>query len=490
MLDGLVKKMSQEHQMTQKFPMPAPETLAAFTAIVGEKYAIPSADADGQQPFLTEWRRLYTGKTPLILRPGSTEEVSRILTLAHATHTAIVPQGGNTGLVGGQIPFGNEVLLSLDRLNRIRNVDPRSNTMVVEAGVTLAAVQKAAEGAGRMFPLSIASEGSCQIGGNLASNAGGLQVLAYGNARALTLGLEVVLADGRIWNGLRALAKDNTGYDLRDLFIGSEGTLGIITAAVLKMQPAPKSKATALIALDSLEDAARLFDLAYEMGAGELTAFELLPRIGIDFVLRHVSGARDPFGAVYPWYVLAEVSSLRTGDAANETAEAMLIQAAEAGIVTDGVLAASLAQAGEFWRLREMMSEVQLYEGGSIKNDVSVPIGDLPEFLRRGMEAVETAVPGCRPVPFGHYGDGNIHFNISQPVDMDKTAFLERWDEVADAVNRIVLEFGGSISAEHGIGWMKRDLLPNVKSTVEMDLMRALKAALDPAGILNPGKML
>lgn len=476
--------------MTQKFPMPAPETLAAFTAIVGEKYAIPSADADGQQPFLTEWRRLYTGKTPLILRPGSTEEVSRILTLAHATHTAIVPQGGNTGLVGGQIPFGNEVLLSLDRLNRIRNVDPRSNTMVVEAGVTLAAVQKAAEGAGRMFPLSIASEGSCQIGGNLASNAGGLQVLAYGNARALTLGLEVVLADGRIWNGLRALAKDNTGYDLRDLFIGSEGTLGIITAAVLKMQPTPKSKATALIALDSLEDAARLFDLAYEMGAGELTAFELLPRIGIDFVLRHVSGARDPFGAVYPWYVLAEVSSLRTGDAANETAEAMLIQAAEAGIVTDGVLAASLAQAGEFWRLREMMSEVQLYEGGSIKNDVSVPIGDLPEFLRRGMEAVEAVVPGCRPVPFGHYGDGNIHFNISQPVDMDKTAFLERWDEVADAVNRIVLEFGGSISAEHGIGWMKRDLLPNVKSAVEMDLMRALKAALDPAGILNPGKML
>jgi FAD/FMN-containing dehydrogenase len=476
--------------MIQKFPMPAPETLAALTAIVGEKYAVPATDTDGQQPFLTEWRRLYTGQTPLILRPGSTEEVSRILALAQATRTAIVPQGGNTGLVGGQIPFGNEVLLCLDRLNRIRNVDPRSNTLVAEAGVTLAAVQKAAEDAGRMFPLSIASEGSCQIGGNLASNAGGLQVLAYGNARALTLGLEVVLADGRVWNGLRALAKDNTGYDLRDLFIGSEGTLGIITAAVLKLQPAPKSKATALVALASLEDAARLFDLAYEMGAGELTAFELLPRIGVDFVLGHVSGARDPFGAVYPWYVLAEISSLRTGDAANEAAEAMLIQAAEAGIVADGVLAASLAHAGEFWRLREMMSEVQLHEGGSIKNDVSVPIGDLPEFIRRGMEAVEAVVPGCRPVPFGHYGDGNIHFNVSQPVGMDQTAFLNRWEDVAGAINRIVLEYSGSISAEHGIGWMKRDLLPNVKSAVEMDMMRSLKAVFDPLGILNPGKML
>lgn len=470
-------------------PLPSPETLNSFAEIVGAKYAIPASDADTQAPYLTEWRRLYTGRTPLILRPGTTDEVSRIMALARATRTAIVPHGGNTGLVGGQIPFGHEVLVSLDRLNRIRSVDARGNTLVAEAGATLAVVQKAAEGIGRLFPLSIASEGSCQIGGNLATNAGGLQVLAYGNARALVLGLEVVLADGRVWDGLRALAKDNTGYDLRDLFIGSEGTLGIITAAVLKLRPAPKSKATAFVALESLDAAARLFDLAYEMGAGELTAFELMPRIGVDFVLRHASGARDPFGSAYPWYALLEVSSLRTGEAANETAEAMLIKAAEDGVLADGVLAASLSQAADFWRLREMMSEVQLHEGGSIKSDVSVPIGDLPEFLTRGIEAVTAVVPGCRPVPFGHYGDGNIHFNVSQPEGMDKEAFLDRWDDVTGAINHLVLEFGGSISAEHGVGRMKRAVLPSVKSAVEMDMMRRLKSAFDPLGILNPGKM-
>jgi FAD/FMN-containing dehydrogenase len=469
-------------------PPPSAETLAAFAAIVGAKHAV--TDADDQAPYLTEWRRLYTGRTPLILRPGSTDEVSRIMALAHAAGTAIVPHGGNTGLVGGQIPFGPEVVVSLERLNRIRSVDARGNTLVAEAGVTLAAVQKAAGEAGRLFPLSIASEGSCQIGGNLATNAGGLQVLAYGNARNLVLGLEVVLADGRVWDGLRALRKDNTGYDLRDLFIGSEGTLGIITAAVLHLLPQPKSKSTAFAALASLEDAARLFELAHEMGAGELTAFELMPRIGIDFVLRHASGTRDPFGAAFPWYVLFEISSLRPDDAATALAEAILIGAAEAGIVADGALAASLTQAAEFWRLRELMSEVQLHEGGSIKNDVSVPVADLPAFLHRAEAAVKAAVPGCRPVPFGHYGDGNIHFNISQPEGMDSRAFLDRWEEVADAVNRIVLDYGGSISAEHGIGRMKRDVLPGVKSAVEMDLMRRIKAALDPKGILNPGKML
>jgi FAD/FMN-containing dehydrogenase len=470
--------------------MPTPETLAALTAIVGEKYAITDQDADSQHPYLQEWRRRYIGKTPLILRPASTEEISRILTLAQATHTAIVPQGGNTGLVGGQIPFGNEVLLSLDRMDKIRNIDTHGNTLTAEAGATLMSVQKAAENAGRLFPLSIASGGSCQIGGNLASNAGGLQVLAYGNVRALTLGLEVALADGRVWNGLRALAKDNTGYDLRDLFIGSEGTLGIITAAVLKLWPHPKSKATAFIALPSLDDAARFFESAYELSAGQLTAFELLPRIGLEFVLRHVNGARDPFGTEYPWYVLAEISSSRTVDAADTAAETIVIQAVEAGIVADGVLATSMQQAAEFWRIREMMSEVQLHEGGSIKNDVSVPVADLPDFIRKGVDAVKAVVPGCRPVPFGHYGDGNIHFNVSQPPDMDKAAFLDRWEDITATVNRLVLDFGGSISAEHGIGRMKRHLLPQVKSAVEMDMMRALKAAFDPTGILNPGKML
>jgi FAD/FMN-containing dehydrogenase len=469
------------------FNAPPPETLRAFTAIVGEKYAV--AEGPDQQRYLLEMRQLYQGRTPLVLKPGSTEEVSRILALANETATAIVPQGGNTGLVGGQISHNGELVVSLERLNRIRTVDPRGNVLIAEAGVTLAGVQQAAEQAGRLFPLSIASEGSCQIGGNLATNAGGLQVLAYGNARSLVLGLEVVLADGRVWNGLRALRKDNTGYDLRDLFVGSEGTLGIITAAVLKLSPLPKAKATALVGFTALEDMARFFDLAYEMGAGELTAFELLPRIGLEMVLRHVDGARDPLGDAYPWYVLFELSSQRESEA-EPGAEKLLVAGVEQGIVADAVLASSLGQAADLWRLREMMSEVQSHEGGSIKNDVSVPVAALPAFLTRGIDAVTALIPGCRPVAFGHYGDGNIHFNFSQPEGADKAAFLARWDEVARAVNAIVLELDGSISAEHGIGVMKRDLLREVKAPVEIELMRRIKDAFDPRGILNPGKVI
>ena len=466
---------------------PSAETLQAFARIVGEKYALTVAG--DQERYLHELRKLYIGKTPLVLRPGSTEEVSRIMALAYETGTSVVPQGGNTGLVGGQIPFGAEILLSLERLNRVRSVDPRSNSMIAEAGVTLAAAQKAAEEARRLFPLSIASEGSAQIGGNLSTNAGGLQVLAYGNARSLVLGLEVVLADGRVWNGLRALRKDNTGYDLRDLFIGAEGTLGVITAAVLKLVPAPKSKATAFVGLSGLEEVARFFDLAHEMGAGELTGFELMPRIGIEFVLRHAEGTRDPLAGSHPWYALIEFSSLRA-DAAQTTIEAILLEGVEQGIVADAVLAASLTQAADFWRLREMLSEVQLYEGGSIKNDVSVPVAAQPAFIARAIDAVTALVPGCRPVPFGHYGDGNVHFNISQPVGADKDAYLARWDEMTAAVNAIVLELGGSVSAEHGIGRLKRDLLREVKSPVEIELMRKIKQAFDPKGILNPGKVI
>jgi FAD/FMN-containing dehydrogenase len=470
-------------------PAPSGDTLARFIAIVGEKYAITDADAPAQEPYLIEWRRLYKGRTPLILRPGSTAEVSRILALAHETGTAIVPQGGNTGLTGAQIPFEHEVVVSLSRMNRIRSRDARGNSMVVEAGATLAAAQNAAEEMGRLFPLSIGSEGSCQIGGNLATNAGGLQVLAYGNARAQVLGLEVVLADGRVWDGLRALRKDNTGYDLRDLFIGSEGTLGIITAAVLRVLPRPKSRATAFVGFTAIEQAAGFFDLALEMAAGELTAFELMPRIGLDFVLRHAPGTRDPLASAHPWYALIEIASQRE-DGASAAAETMLTQAVEAELVADATLAASLQQGRDFWHIREMMSEVQLHEGGSIKSDVSVPVADLPEFLRRATVAVLAIMPDCRPLPFGHYGDGNIHFNVSQPVGMDKAAFLARWDDFTAAINAIVLEFGGSISAEHGIGRMKRELLPRVKSQVEMDMMRAVKNALDPKGILNPGKLL
>ena len=475
--------------MTDAAPVnpPSPETLKAFAAIVGDAHAL-TAETD-QQPYLTEWRRLYQGKTPLVLRPGSAGEVSRILALASETGTAVVPQGGNTGLVGGQIPFGHEVLVSLERLKAVRDIDTGGNTMVIEAGATLAEAQKAAEDAGRLFPLSIASEGSARIGGVLATNAGGVQVLAYGNARDLCLGLEVVTADGRIWDGLRRLRKDNTGYDLRDLFIGSEGTLGIITAAVLKLWPQPKSQATAFVGLDSVEKAAALFDLASGMAAGELTAFELMPRIGLDFVIRHAEGARDPLEAPYPWYALIELSSRRE-DAAQPGAERILVAALEQEIAADAAVAASLAQSADFWRLREMLSEVQLHEGGSIKNDVSVPVAALPEFLKRAIEAVSALVPGCRPVPFGHYGDGNIHFNVSQPEGADRAAFMARWDEVTGAVNEIVLDLGGSISAEHGIGRLKRDLLAQVKSPVEIEMMRRIKQALDPRGILNPGKLI
>jgi FAD/FMN-containing dehydrogenase len=470
-------------------PAPSGDTLARFIAIVGEKYAVTDAAPQEQEPYLIEWRRLYRGKTPLILRPGSTEEVSRIMALASETGTAIVPQGGNTGLTGAQIPFEHEVVVSLSRMNRVRSRDARGNSMVVEAGMTLAAAQKAAEEIDRLFPLSIGSEGSCQIGGNLATNAGGLQVLTYGNARAQVLGLEVVLADGRVWDGLRALRKDNTGYDLRDLFIGSEGTLGIITAAVLRVLPRPKSRATAFVGFTSVEQAAGFFDMATEMSAGELTAFELMPRLGLDFVLRHAPGSRDPMADAYPWYALIEIASQRE-DGAGPVAEEMLTRGVEAESVADAALAASIQQARDFWHIREAMSEVQLHEGGSIKSDVSVPVAHLPEFLARAEAAVLAIMPDCRPLPFGHYGDGNIHFNVSQPVGMDKAAFLARWDDFTDAVNAIVMELRGSISAEHGIGRMKRAILPTVKSPVEMDMMRAVKAALDPKGILNPGKLL
>lgn len=465
---------------------PSAETLARFTAIVGEAHALTS-EAD-RQPYLSEWRRLYQGKTPLVLRPGTVEDVAKILALANETGTAIVPQGGNTGLVGGQIPFENEILLNLQRLKQVRSIDTQGNTMIIEAGATLAETQKAAEEAGRLFPLSIAAEGSAQVGGILSTNAGGVQVLAYGNARELCLGLEVVTADGRVWDGLRRLRKDNTGYDLRDLFIGAEGTLGIITAAVLKLWPQPKSKATAFVGMNAVEDAAQFFELANEMAAGELTAFELIPRIGIEFVTRHAEGTRDPLESPYPWYALIELSSLRPEEA-QPNLEKTLMAALEKELVADAVLALSLSQSEDFWRLREMLSEVQLHEGGSIKNDVSVPVAALPEFLNRAIEAVSRLVPGCRPVPFGHYGDGNIHFNISQPEGADKTDYLARWDDMVASVNEIVLELGGSISAEHGIGRMKRDLLARIKSPIEIAMMRQIKHALDPKGILNPGKV-
>ena len=463
--------------------------LDRMAGIVGAKNII--TDADAMVPYLKEWRDLFRGKAQGIVRPGSTAEVAELVKLAAETGTVLVPQGGNTGLVGGQIPIseGREVILSLQRLDKIRAVDTDGDTMIVEAGVTLKRAQDAAEAAGRLFPLSLASEGSCTIGGNLSTNAGGTAVLAYGNARDLCMGLEVVLPDGRIWNGLRQLRKDNTGYDLKNLFIGAEGTLGIITAAVLKLFPAPAARATAFLAVPDPAAALELLNAAKAGAGGTLTTFELMPRIGMDFVLRHASGTRDPLSEPSPWYVLMEVSA-QQASGLDEHVEAFLGEALEKGIVTDAALAGSLAQRADFWKLREMLSEVQTYEGGSIKHDVSVPIHATPEFLARAIAAVEAMVPGCRPVPFGHLGDGNIHFNVSQPVGADKAGFLARWSEMNEAVHAIVAELHGSISAEHGIGRLKRDLLPGVKDPVELDLMRTIKQTLDPKGILNPGAVL
>jgi FAD/FMN-containing dehydrogenase len=468
-------------------PMPGAELLAQFAAIVGPANAL-TAPHD-QAPYLREWRDHYVGRTPVVLRPSTVAEVSAIMALAHASGTAVVPQSGNTGLVGGQIPFehGHEVLLNLSRLDRIRAVDASGDTMTVEAGVTLAAVQQAAATAGRLFPLSLASEGSCRIGGVLGTNAGGVGVLAYGNARDLTLGLEVVLADGRMWDGLTALRKDNTGYDLRHLFVGSEGTLGIITAAVLKLFARPTELATAFVGLPSLEAARDLFRHARASCGPALTAFEILPRLGIDFVTRHMPNCRDPLTSSHPWYALVEVSGFAAGT--SERLETMLADAMEQGFVADAAVAGSLAQTQAFWALRENMSESQKFEGGSLKHDVSVPIDRIPELVRRTAVLVEQIMPGCRPLPFGHFGDGNIHLNISQPPGMDKATYLARWREITGPIYALVTELNGSISAEHGIGRAKREDLLLVKPPVALDMMRAVKKALDPKGILNPGRI-
>ena len=464
----------------------SPELLARFAAIVGEKYAV--TDPHEVAPYLVEERNLYQGRSPLILRPGSTEEVSAICKLATETKTAIVPQGGNTGLVGGQTPHHGEVVVSLRRLDKVRSVDTQSNAMTLEAGVILANAQQAAANADRIFPLSLGSEGSCTIGGNLSTNAGGIAALAYGVARDLVLGLEVVLADGRIMHGLSSLKKDNTGYDLRDLFVGAEGTLGIITAATLKMFPKPRSVETAFAAIESPADALKLLDISRNTAAGALTSFELLPQIAIDWAVNYGSSVRAPMTGPYPWYVLMEISSPR--EDARDTIEAILGQGMEDGIVLDAVLAANLDQRNAFWKLREIVSPAQKPEGGSIKHDVSVPVAAVPDFLIEADAAVTNLIPGARPFAFGHLGDGNIHYNVSQPVGADTAEYMARWRDVNNVVHGIVAKHGGSISAEHGIGILKREELPHVKDPVALAIMRSIKANLDPLNILNPGKVL
>jgi D-lactate dehydrogenase (cytochrome) len=465
----------------------APDLLARFIALVGQKYAV--TDPAEQEKYLIEGRNLYRGTSPAILRPGSVAEVAAILRLANETGTPIVPQGGNTGLVGGQIPRGGELVLALTRLDRIREVDATSNTMTCEAGVVLAKAQQAASEADRLFPLSLGAEGSCTIGGNLSTNAGGTGALAYGVARDLVLGLEVVLADGRVLDVLNKLKKDNTGYDLRNLFIGAEGTLGIITAAVLKLFPRPRAVETAFIGVPSPRAALDLLNMVQERTGGAATTCELIKRIAIEFAVKHGPDCRDPLSGPHPWYVLLELSSSEP-HGLREALENVLAAGAAAGHRADAAVAESLSQRKAFWRLRELLPELQKPEGGSIKHDVSVPLAHVPEFLAEADAAVESLVPGARPVPFGHLGDGNIHYNITQPVGADRAAYLARWSDVNAAVHAVVKKYGGSISAEHGIGVMKRKLLPEVKDPVALDLMRTLKKTLDPKGILNPGKVL
>ncbi|MFQ0813963.1 hydroxyacid dehydrogenase [Brucella anthropi] len=470
--------------------MPDTALIERFAAIVGEKNALTAPEDIAA--YLVEQRDLYHGRTPLVLRPGSTEEVAAIMKLATETGTPVVPQGGNTGLVGGQQPdeSGSAIILSLGRMNRIRNLDTVGNLVTLEAGVILKNLQDAAEKAGRLFPLSLGAEGSCQIGGNLGSNAGGTAVLAYGNMRELCLGLEVVLPTGEILNDLRYVKKDNTGYDLKDLFVGSEGTLGVITAAVLKIFPQPKGKGVAYAGLRNPEDVLRLFQLATEHAGPSLTGFELMPRVGVEFTVRHVDGVRDPLEGPHDWYVLIDISSSRSEEDARTTLETILTEAFENDIIQDAAIAESVAQAQSFWKMREEMSWAQKPEGGSIKHDISVPVASIPAFIHEANAATLDMIPGARVVCFGHIGDGNLHYNVSQPVGADKEAFLARWHDLNHRVHTIVASYGGSISAEHGIGQLKREELAFFKQDIALDLMRRIKSAFDPAGIMNPGKVL
>jgi FAD/FMN-containing dehydrogenase len=458
------------------------ELIQKFISIVGDRNA--TTDATSMAAYMEERRGLWHGTSPLVLRPSSTAEVSEIMKLAFETNTAIVPQSGNTGLVGGQTPSGEELLLTLDRMTKIIEVDADDYTMTVEAGCILKNVQEAAMKVDRLFPLSLASEGSCRIGGNLSSNAGGLNVLAYGNARELCLGLEVVLPDGRVWNGLRRLRKDNTGYDLKDLFVGAEGTLGVITAAVLKLFPMPRQFDTAFIAVPSPQAAVELLGLVKSESGNRVVAFELMPLIGMEFTVKHM-GVTNPIASPSPWFVLTELA-----DAAPGVFQSILELALERELITDASLAQSEAQRQTLWAIRELMPESQKHEGGSIKHDVSVPVSKLPIFIDEATAAVHKFMPTARVVSFGHMGDGNMHFNVTQPENMGKQEYLDQWSAMNRAVFDVVLKHDGSISAEHGIGQLKRDDMVLIKSPVELAMMQSIKALFDPKGIMNPGKVL
>ena len=462
--------------------------LRTLESIVGARHV--QTDPGLIASALVEPRGLYQGKALALVRPGSTGEVAAVMAFCNDARIGVVPQGGNTGLVGGQTPdaSGDEIILSTQRLKRVREVDSHADVMICESGVTLAEAQAAAFAAGRLFPLSLAAEGTCTIGGNLSTNAGGLTVIAYGNARDLVTGVEAVLPDGKIVNALSKLRKDNTGYDVKGLFVGSEGTLGIITAASLRLFPNPQAQATAFVGLESPEQALALLGVARQrLGAG-ITTFELISRMAHDITVKH-GLARAPLAGGHAWYVMMEASS-QVPEGLDAALAGALEAAFEQGVVEDATIAASLDQRHEFWKLRESIPEGQIREGGSIKHDVAVAVGDVPRLIDEATRAVEAFEPGARVCAFGHLGDGNIHFNVSQPVGADKAAFLDRWDAMNEVVHAVVTRLGGSFSAEHGVGRLKRELLARTKDPATLAVMRAIKAALDPNGIMNPGKVL
>ena len=472
--------------------MPETSIIEKFVSIVGNRHAL--TDAAEIAPYIAETRGRYDTRSSLVLRPATVEEISAILKLATETGTSIVPQGGNTGLVGAGIPLDSNddcVMLSLGRLNKIIDVDPYSNTMTTEAGVILQNLQQAADDVDRLFPLSLGAQGSCQIGGNIGSNAGGTGVLAYGNTRDLVMGLEVVLPTGEVLNNLSTLRKDNTGYDLKNLFIGAEGTLGVVTKASLKLFPKPKGTAVGFAGLGSPEDCLTLLNMAKETAGNGLTGFEFMNALSMDFTVRHAQNkTRHPLSEPHNWCVLIEISSGQSDAHGREILESILSTAFENETIEDAVVADSLAQQQAFWTLREDMSWAQKPEGASVKNDIAVPVGKVPDFIKAADPAVYEIVPEARIVDFGHMGDGNLHYNISQPVGWTAEQFFAHEDALHDAINELVLKFGGSISAEHGIGQLKRDKLAKIKDPVALSLMKRLKRELDPAGIMNPGKVI
>lgn len=468
------------------------DLVKALTSLLGAAHVLTGEDA---RSYLVDWRERYQGDALAVARPGSTEEVAQVVKLCAEHGAPIVPQGGNTGLCGAATPDqrGNAVVLSTGRLNRIRHIDTANDTMDVEAGCILQVLQQAARDAGRLFPLSLAAEGSCTIGGNLATNAGGTQVLRYGNTRDLVLGLEVVTPQGEIWHGLRGLRKDNTGYDLRNLFVGSEGTLGIITAATLKLYPLPVAQCTALLALGSLDDAITVLAAARQGFGASLTGYELMAGDCLRLVNQCYPQQRLPFegeSAASPWFALLELSDSESETHARERFEAVVGELLEAGAVLDAVIAENITQSRSLWHLRESIPLAEKDTGKSIKHDVSLPVSNIAAFIERANAALQAAVPGIRHIIFGHLGDGNLHYNVARGVDMSEDELLSRQNDVYQIVHDCVHSLQGSISAEHGVGQLKRDILPQYKDPVEMALMHRIKQALDPQGLMNPGKVL